>query len=268
MQIEDQMGRILHLPRAPTRVISLCPSVTETLFALGAGAQLVGRTRYCCHPQPAVESIASVGGTKALDLETIVRLAPDLIVSVREENEAGQIDALARKWPVLILDPVDVGSAIAGIALLGRAVGMASKGARLSDDVRQAFQALPHLGGIRAVYLIWRKPYMAVGAGTYIDDVMTAIGIENVAARMPGRYPELLPEQLAAQRPQILLAASEPFPFEPKHLPGLAALAPSATPILVDGQMFGWHGARMLQAAIYLARESAGWVKAAQNAQK
>lgn len=256
--LKDQLARTVDLPSSE-RICSLCPSTTETLFALGVGNRLVGRTDYCCHPADRIDAILSVGGTKKVNLARLDATEPDLVVAVREENDREQINTIADKWPTLILDPVDVESALTGIELLGRAVDAATTATQLTSSIRDAFDRLPNANGRRAVYLIWRKPFMAVGAGTFIGDVMERLGFTNVAAALDSRYPEVARELLDELRPELVLASSEPFPFAQQHLPELRELAPAAEPILVDGEMFSWHGVRMLEAARYFAANAALW---------
>lgn len=254
----DQLGRSLTLAVPPRRIVSLCPSTTETLFTLGAGARVVGRTTYCRHPQQAISTIASVGGTKTVDEQSLRQLAPDLILSVREENDEQQIEALSHDLPILILDPVDVASALDGIRLIGAALDCNETADELADTIASAFRTLPRLDGCRAAYLIWRKPFMAAGAGTYINDVMAHLGLENAAPKTD-RYPAIDAHALAANPPDLIFAASEPFPFSDKHLPELQRLAPTAKIVLVDGEMFGWHGVRMLMAARYFKQHVLLW---------
>ena len=92
---------------------------------------------------------------------------------------------------------------------------------------------------------------MAVGAGTYIGDVLKHLGLANVATTLEGRYPKLDVPGLRRLAPRLILASSEPFPFREWHLAELRDLVPDARAVLVDGEMFGWHGARMLAAAAY-----------------
>ncbi|MEM8962384.1 MAG: helical backbone metal receptor [Acidobacteriota bacterium] len=250
-EITDQLGRVIRVPEAPTRLISLCPSTTETLFALGVGANVVGRTNYCIHPVGEVETVASIGGTKRVKIDNVAALEPDLVISVREENVEGQIDTLAERWPVCVLDPVDVDSAIVSIELLGRAIGRSDAAVDLATRIRAAFAELPDANGLRVAYFIWRKPFMVAGADTYIDDLLDRLGLVNVARQLDGRYPVFDHDAARRLRPEFLLASSEPFPFSDKHIDELRELG--AEPVLVDGEAFGWHGARMLPAAAYFA---------------
>lgn len=254
----DQLRRRLTLAVPPRRIVSLCPSTTETLFALGAGDRVVGRTTYCRHPKEAIDTLPSIGGTKTVDEQRLRALKPDLILSVREENDEQQIEALSHDQPILILDPVDVASALNGIRLIGAALGREQDADALAEAIASAFRTLPRLDGYRAAYLIWRKPFMAAGAGTYINDVMAHLGLENAAPKTD-RYPAVDAQALAANPPHFLFAASEPFPFADKHVSELQRLAPTAKIVLVDGEMFGWHGVRMLKAARYFEQHVPLW---------
>jgi iron complex transport system substrate-binding protein len=249
--VRDDLGRAVDVPRAPRRVVSLCPSTTETLFALGLGdGRLVGRTDWCRHPRGRVEALASVGGTKKVRSERVAALDPDLIVAVREENDREQIESLAATWPVFVLDPVDVESAIQGVDRLGDVVGAGEIANRLATRIRAAFADLPRAPSLRVAYLIWRKPWMVVGKDTYVDDVLRRLGLVNVGADLEGRYPETDAAALRRARVELLLASSEPFPFDASYFEELRTLVPEAAPVLVDGEAFSWHGARMLEAAV------------------
>lgn len=235
----------------PRRIVSLCPSVTETLFALGAGDRVVGRTRFCVHPAGETPRIEPVGGTKTVEVDRVLALQPDLIVAVREENEQAQVEELARHAEVLLLDPVDIRSAVEDVVRLGARIGASEAAADLAEEIGARFAGLPRADGIPVVYLIWRKPLMAVGGGTYIGAVLEHLGLVNLAAGLAGRYPILDAKALNRLSPRLVLASSEPFPFREQHLTELRARFPGARPVLVDGEMFGWHGARMSLAARY-----------------
>jgi len=244
--ISDQLGRKVIIPNYPQRIISLCPSETETLAALVDPSRIVGCTRYCKYPQSLVTDLAKVGGTKKLDFEAIAALKPDLIFAVKEENDRDQIEALMDIYPVIILDPVDHLTTLESIRIIGQAVGTPTKAASLIRDVQSTIEQLPQAHGQRALYLIWRKPYMTVGAGTFIHTMMESMGLENAASDLDGRYPALDATTIAQAAPDIILASSEPFPFEEKHRRELEAQFPNCPIYFVDGEAFGWHGVRSL----------------------
>ncbi len=253
-QWQDDCGRTLRLARRPQRIISLCPSLTETLCALGAGERLVGRTRYCVHPQPAIAQVPACGGTKNPDLSAILALEPDLVIAEKEENRREDVEALGARIPVHVSAIESVPDALASCLRLAELLGEPAAGRRLADGIDTAWQALPRLSApLRVLYLIWRRPWMAAGAGTYIDAVLSRCGLDNVATRLPGRYPVLEPEAFATLDVDLCLLSSEPYPFARKHFGEVGALLPGARIERVDGEMFSWYGARMLPAAGYLA---------------
>lgn len=246
MQIIDQLGRVINLAEPPRRLVSLCPSETETLAALVAPDRIVGCTRYCKYPVDLVAGLTHVGGTKQLDIESITDLSPDLIIAVREENDRAQVEQLAEQFPVLVLDPVDHTTTLQSIALIGEAVDEPARAKDLMTDIEMRLASLKQASGQRALYLIWRKPYMAAGSGTFIGTMLETIGLTNAGAGLSGRYPVLDDAAIEAAAPDIILASSEPFPFKDKHLAELSERFPDCDIRLVDGEAFGWHGVRIL----------------------
>ncbi|MFW5652945.1 MAG: helical backbone metal receptor, partial [Planctomycetota bacterium] len=117
----DDLGRSIHIDgSASARVVSLCPSITETLFDLGCGTSVVGRTKYCIHPSPAVDSVPSIGGTKKIDLKAVLALAPSLVLAVKEENTREDVEALiARGLRVFVFDVQTVKQAMTMIRRIG-----------------------------------------------------------------------------------------------------------------------------------------------------
>jgi ABC-type Fe3+-hydroxamate transport system substrate-binding protein len=252
--VRDDLQRDVSLQFPPRRIVCLCPSLTETLCALGCAGQLVGRTRYCVHPADQARQVKLVGGTRDFDVDRIRAVSPDLIIADKEENPRPAVEALADSHPVFVCDVTDYESALRAITSLGELVDRAESAAALVRDIRQAF-ARPRLGKRqRVAYLIWRDPYMAAGGGTYIHALLDKCGFNNVCAGLPGRYPEVSIELLLQLDPSWILLSSEPFPFDQSHVAELAAQLPTARVINVDGQMFGWYGSRMLAAAGYLTR--------------
>lgn len=247
MQLIDQLGRLINIPKRPVRIISLCPSETETLAALVTPERIIGCTRYCKYPETLVSNLKHVGGTKQLDIDLIVKLEPDLLIAVREENDKAQIEQLANMFPVLILDPIDHASTLQSIQMIGEAVGETHRADRLMKDIEKAVSSLHQASGQRVLYLIWRKPYMAVGGGTFIGTMLESLGLTNAGTALSGRYPVLDDEAIKRADPELIFASSEPFPFQDKHVSELQKRFPDCAIHLVDGEAFGWHGVRTLQ---------------------
>jgi ABC-type Fe3+-hydroxamate transport system substrate-binding protein len=207
------------------RVVSLVPSITETLLAWGITP--VACTRFCEQPD-----LTHVGGTKDPDLDAIVGIAPDVVLVNDEENRREDHDAL-----------VDLGFDVHVVRV------------NAVDDVPDAFAALAAKLGIEvdpivlppsspattAVFVpIWKRPWMSIGSDTYGSSILGWCGATNVCAG-DDRYPELTLEEAAARHPSLVLAPSEPYPFAERHRETLAAVAPV---VFVDGRDLFWWGAR------------------------
>lgn len=251
--LTDSLGRTLEVPLEPKRIVSLCPSQTETLFALGLESHLVGRTRYCIHPAPAVEKVPIVGGTKKVETALIAALEPDLIIAQKEENTPAIVEELSTIAPVYVTQVESYEEALESIRRLGEVTARLPQAQELVQKIEAAFAVLrPASPPIPVLYLIWRKPYMAAGKGTFIHSLLTRLGWDNVAASLPGRYPTLdEPERLA---PACVLLSTEPYPFSEKHFPEVQRYWPQAHPVVVRGDYFSWYGVRMQEAAPYLQR--------------
>lgn len=245
--INDHLQRTIELVEGPQRIVSLCPAITETLVTLGAN--VVGRTKYCIFPKEHVETIPTVGGTKQIDIEAIAALQPTLIICEKEENTKEIVESLEQRWPTFVCEVTTVETAYRMIETVGALGQCEEQAQQLTVNIRQAFQTLPTFNG-RVAYMMWRKPYMAVGATTYIDDLLHTLGFENPIATLEGRYPAVTIEDLQQANLDYLLLSSEPFPFSEKHIAEFERVLPNERMLFVDGEMF-WYGARMLEAAHY-----------------
>lgn len=248
----DALGRRVVLgAHPPRRIVSLVPSQTELLAALGLDAEVVGLTRFCVHPAGWKRAKRIVGGTKQVDVARIRALVPDLILANKEENTREMVAALDAVAPVYVTDVPTVPAAEAMIREVGALVGRAAAAAALADRIAAAFAALPHRPALRTAYLIWQDPLMTVGHDTIIHDVMARGGFANVFGARP-RYPALTPEELSEARPEVLLLSSEPYPFREAHRAAFAAKLPGARVLLADGERFSWYGPRLAGAPPYL----------------
>lgn len=253
MTLRDVRGRAFEPSgEGPLRLVSLVPSTTETLFALGRGDDLVGYTRFCVHPEARVSPEKWIGGTKNPKLEQIVALQPDLVLANREENRLKDIAALeAAGIPVWVAAPRTVIDAIADLRAMSALVGRQECGARLAAQLEQSLadaqaHALPEPR--RFAYLIWRDPWMVAGQQTFISNLLVQGGGVNP---FEGRYPEVALNDLRGV--DRVLLASEPFPYAEKHREEfLAAGFASEQVRLVDGERLSWHGVRLLHGLPYV----------------
>jgi len=252
-------------PRPAFRIVSLVPSVTELLFALGLGASVVGRTAFCVHPAAAVEAIASVGGTKRVNLQRLLALEPShVVVNVDETPKALADDLAGRGIAVVVTHPVSVEDNVALYRLIGGVFGAEPA----ADDLARRFQAT--LAEVRAaartmparrvLYLIWKDPWMTVGADTYISRMLAAVNWRTVGDFGgdvgAARYPEVTLTDAMLRDVDLVLLSSEPYAFSAVDAHEFGAAFPdhAAKARLVDGQMPSWYGSRAIPGLQYLAR--------------
>lgn len=274
------MGREVILMRPPRRIVSLVPSDTYTLFALGAGDRVVGRTVYCVLPAGQVEALPSVGGTKDVDPDAVMALEPDLVVANQEENARAPLEELARRGAPLFVSFVRrVAEGIAHMGRLARMLGLAREPAA-EDLARRAYQLLRPEKEIdaaaasmpRAFVPIWKDPLMTFHQDTFASDLLLQIGCANAfadrARRYPlaadlgrrsplptdrigdrdTRYPRITVEEVVARAPDIVLLPDEPHPFGQADVEWARGLdVPAArrgAVALADGKDLFWYGAR------------------------
>ena len=239
------------------RIVSLVPSTTELLCALGLADALVGVTVYCVEPREVVRGKTRVGGEKDPDLDVIRGLAPDLVVANIEENRREDVEALrAAGLEVFITYPRSVVESFAMIRELGAVTGAVTAATGLLAELEPLHAAVRgRLAGHRATpcfYPIWRDPWMTIGHDTYIHDLLATCGGANVFADR-SRYPTISLDDVAARAPEVVLLPDEPFRFRRAHLrdfDGYAAM-PAVRDRrirLVDGKRFSWHGPRLAEA--------------------
>lgn len=248
----DQLGNTLHLRQPPVRIISLVPSQSELLWALGLRGELKGITRFCIHPAEMFASVERVGGTKKLDIEKIRRLQPDLIIGNKEENEREQIELLQKEFNVWMSDIYTLADAMDMMQRLGTLLGKEAAAATLVASLSRSLANIKDtFRGRRVAYFIWNKPYMLAARHTFIDEVLAHLGFENAAAHLE-RYPEADAEALKSMSPAVCFLSSEPFPFAQKHVEELRSIVPHAKILIVDGEVFSWYGSRLLQLEKYV----------------
>jgi ABC-type Fe3+-hydroxamate transport system substrate-binding protein len=233
------------------RIVSLCPSLTELVFALGRGDELVGVTDYCVHPAEGVAAVEKVGGTKTPKVARIVELAPDIVLLNEEENRIEDAQALeAHAVRCLNTFPKDALETAAMVRTIGAALQRDDAAERVALDIEtRAKRVADAARGRREVswaYLIWRKPWMSVNRDTFASALLSLAGGRNVFGDAPTRYPEIRIEELVAADPQLVLLCTEPFPFEARHIDELCTLTgwPRSRFRIADGEYLSWHGSR------------------------
>lgn len=250
LTVKDQLGNQVEIPYPPRRIISLVPSQTELLHFLHLDIEVIGITRYCTRPAHWRGTKTIVGGTKNFDIAQISSLNPDLIIGNKEENYKSGIDELQERFPVWMSDISTIAEALEMIRSVGKICGREDPALDLAERIEKSLASIKPMVSRSAVYLIWRKPWMAAGKSTFINDMLSLNGLVNLCQH---RYPELSAEDLRRLDPDVVLLSSEPYPFQEKNIEEIQAILPNSKIMLVDGEMFSWYGSRLLYAAEYFS---------------
>ncbi len=260
--VTDALGREVRLARAPARVVSLVPSETESVAALAGVDRLVGRTEYCEEPRGRIEAVPCVGGTKKIDVDAVLALAPDLVLANQEENGRRDVERIiAAGVPVHVSFPRSVRESFDYLGSLARLLGLGE-----SAQIRAWEAALTIPSPRVPVFVpIWRDPWMTFDARTYASDLLAHAGAENVFADRPRRfplaadlgsrepqpsgdrdtrYPRTSPDEIAERRPALVLLPDEPYAFGPEHAAEIDEWKLGAAIELVSGKDLFWYGAR------------------------
>lgn len=278
LRVDDDMSRPLTFGAAPRRVVSLVPSDTFSVAALGCGGALVGRTDYCELPEDVAARVPSVGGTKNPRLDAILDLSPDLVIANKEENTKKDLEALAQRGvKVFVAFPKRAADGLAHLARLARIFRVATDpGVRAL--VRDGYQAIREAEAARASQEplatfcpIWMDPLMTIHEATFISDMLDLAGARNVfadrerryplaadvgaapalsperAAGRDTRYPRVTLEEVTARAPALVLLPDEPHPFSEEDAEVFRALAiPAAARgavVRTGGKDLCWYGA-------------------------
>ncbi len=247
-----------HRPWPDARIVSLVPSITECLCALGLRRQLVGRTGFCVQPRRWLREVPKLGGTKDVDIERLLARRPTHVILNIDENRRELAAELAARVPVLVIthprrpeDNLDLYRLLGGIFCRDTA---AKRLAAAFERQLAACGEPARWPRRRVLYLIWRKPWMTVGRDTYISRLLARVNWQTLPARDEPRYPELT---LASLRDQVdlVLLSSEPYPFRDRHRALVQAELGTALPVeRVAGDLLSWYGSRAIAGLAYLQR--------------
>lgn len=280
INLED-LKRIPDTLEPPRRVVSLVPSMTESLFVLGFGDSVVGVTEYCIHPADKVAGLPKLGGTKNPDVSRIASLKPDLVLVNQEENTQAAVEALlAAGLRVWMTFPLTVDQALDDLRAL-LAIYHTDKPALHINSLQMALDwaraAAVDQPPVRYFCPIWQQGeeldmwWMTFNKNTYMDSLLAVFGGQNVFAerekrepleadlgRAEGqpaegdrRYPRVSQEEVIEAMPDLILLPSEPFVFGQGHLPALRNLLAFTPAVktdnlrLVDGALLTWPGVRL-----------------------
>jgi ABC-type Fe3+-hydroxamate transport system substrate-binding protein len=213
LQVRDDVGRQIQIKAPVHRLVSLAPSVTETLFDLGAGHRLVGVTDLCDYP-PAARQLPRVGGMVKPDWESVVRLHPDLVVATTAGNDASLVGQAEKVGlPIYFTDAPDLEGLLNSMVRLGDAIGSGEKGRQLRKDVESRIRRIEQtpLGARppRVLFLVWVDPPVVPGSGTFLSDALRRAGIDSVTSDAPPGWPTYDLETLLLRRPEWIVSARQ-----------------------------------------------------------
>jgi ABC-type Fe3+-hydroxamate transport system substrate-binding protein len=244
----------------PRRIVSLCPSITETLVAVGGLSRLVAATRFCTRPKGLLWGLPRVGGTKDPDVRRILDLKPDLVLVNEEENRLEDVEALrAAGLAVDVSFPRQVADVPAEVRRLGEILGTTDQAeplARRIESELASLEAVTSPRRFRYAYWIWMEPWMTVSGDTYVADLLRLAGGENVFGSEAVRYPAATPAESLRRDAAVHFFPSEPFAFrERRHGALVEELFGRETHrLFVEGDDYCWHGARTLEGLAAMKR--------------
>ena len=213
IRVVDDSGQTLELTRPPQRIISLTPHLTELLFAVGAGGQLVGVDSASDYP-PAAQSLPRIGDYSRINFERILALKPDLVVVWLDGNRAADIHGLKKMGlPVLHTRATQLDDVVRLLRLVGQATGHAAQGEAAAQDfgVRlAALQVQPlRQPPLSVFYQVWDRPLMTVGGPHWISDALALCGARNVFADLRGLSPVVSREAVLQRAPEVIVSGSD-----------------------------------------------------------
>ena len=205
----DSIARVVRLPERPQRIVSLAPALTEMLFAIGAGEQVVGVTRYCNFPADAATR-TKVGGFADPDVERVVALRPDLVLVTADTVARERFDGMAALGlTAFVVNPRDAAQIAGTMRTLGAITGHVAEAeavaARFEEKVKAVQARVEGKKHVRALFLFSVDPPIAAGPGTFVDEALRLAGAENVAANAPTSYPRFGVEGILASDPDAVL---------------------------------------------------------------
>lgn len=210
LKVKDQMNREVTVEKEPKRIVSLAPSNTEILFALGLGGKVVGVTNYCDYPEEA-KSKEKIGGFSDPNLEKIISLKPDLVLATdMHQKPVEQLEKL--NIPVVILAPKNIPDMLKSIEIIGRISGKEAESLRLVETLKNRIKTVENkTAGIpqdkrpKIYYEVWPEPFTTAGPGTFVNDIIEKAGGENISGDAEKAYPQYSQEMIISKNPDIII---------------------------------------------------------------
>ena len=244
---------------ARLRIACLVPSITETLFALGLGDQVVARTGFCIHPEPAVRDVPKVGGTKDVNIARLIDTEPTHVIVNIDENRKADVDHLRKVIPnIVVTHPMVPDDNIAMFRLLGHIFSADEAANRLANELAIALAGARAIGAQSppqtVLYAIWKNPWMTISRDTYVSAMLETVGWKTLPVQAKKRYPEMSVDDSVWRDAERIFLSSEPYSFGDEHISELRGTMELTQPIeLIDGEYVSWYGVRAIAGLNYLA---------------
>lgn len=205
--VVDDVGNVLRIYKTPKRIVSTAPSITEILFAIGAGSRVVGRTDFDNYP-PEVRNIPSIGGFSTPSYEKIMSLRPDLVISAKSFSK-DLYEKLRQELPVMVLDPHSLVDIANDIRKVGIVTGLYRNSQAVAFKVEAIERAVRSFidgsGSTKVFFVLWYSPIMSVNKSTFIGQMLDDVKVRNIAADLPSPWPIVNPEYIIEKDPDILI---------------------------------------------------------------
>jgi len=211
--LKDGLGRAVQLPPRPRRIVSLAPSVTDSLLALGARDRLVGVTDFCTLPDGDAP-VARVGGMLNPNLETIRGLRPDVLVATTSGNDPSLArEAASLGLPLYTIDTPDVESVLRSLLDLSRLIAERERGRILVADLRSRLSAvasgIDEKRPVRVLFVVWGDPLVVPGRSSFLTDALARAGASSITSDAPAAYPAFDVESAIARAPEVILTTPQ-----------------------------------------------------------
>ncbi len=263
LTITDDTGRLVTIKAAPQRIVSLAPSNTEVVYALGQGPLVVGVTDYCDYP-PEAKQKPKVGGYAKIDLEKVVGLSPDLVLATSIHVKSIVPELERRGLVVVVVEPKNVEDVLTKITLVGKLTGASKQATNLTMQLKNRVDAVTaQVASAKSkprVFYEIDKTLFTPGPGSFIDDMIAKAGGSNIAADAKSGYAQLTPEVVIARDPEIIFLGDMFYgetPDKVKERPGwanLTAVKSGRVIPLIDENLFSRPGPRVVDGLEWLAR--------------
>lgn len=243
------------------RVVSLVPSLTEFIIRLGYPIEkIVGRTVYCIHPSDQVQRIPTLGGTKKINMKKFKSFTPDLVIMNKEENSLEMYQEIAEligEKNIILTEIESIKDALIELKRIAKRLHLDDPFHNFEMSFYSRIKKVQDKLSGKALYFIWKDPWMVAGNHTFIHSWLELLGLENVGQKMNGRYPQIKINTVKEMDLDWIFLSSEPFHFsenEQKYLSTTVGGSSKTKIVLVDGSYFIWYGYRMLDAIDYFQK--------------